>query len=423
MLKKRESQVDQMNVSSARRQFIEEYFPDLLKDNGRRKYFVEYEFPKKQESLVKFWQTGISRSLRYFFLSSAVSFSDLNDLFSIEGSKPSWNHLLTELATQKEIYITSRSDDVLPLIKILRKRQSQRGVFEILKSYIAGSKKKQIDLSSNAFVVSIELFQAAINRTIESFSSVFEKDPILPENDFLRRIERFAGVKDFEAKLIISVLLYKNELFTFRNKTTIFYHHQFINEDDRQAFISEWDIEKKVLVLRSQINQLEEDAFEKFKQAKALKDTGSKVLAMNALSQRRIIMKSVENLTSRMLMLEEMKVKIQHARDYRELNGLLKQTNQLLKSTTDPSELINQVDMIREHDANQEQLNNELRMANNLSDIEEAFQDLRSSITMNDKRDFEISKVSAKKSEPMENEDRPIVRETDFDEKIRELLE
>lgn len=426
MLKKRESFGHTSTDSTIRKEFIKENLSVLQTLGGRQKYFIEYEFPRKQQNLIKFWHDNLDLAFRSYFKSSTVLVASIIELFTIESSHPNFTPIFTELCNQKEIALVARADDVRSLIKILNERENKTSFFEKLKNLIGVSGPTKIEVQRDSHVVNISLLQTSILRVESAIEEIFRESPIVPETDFLRLLDEEAQVSGFEAKLVINILLAKARIFSFRNRSVTFYQHHSLDEEGKQAYVSEWEIDRKVAVLRAQIEQFEDQAKEKLVLALKFKEANSKAQAMNALSQKKMLMRTVEDLTSRMLMLEEMKVKIQSARSNKELNVLLKQTNNLLKASGDPVDLIDQVELIRERDFTQEQLNNEVRQIINVDELEDVFNNLdESNQNISEKKTPSQAYLKKERQDEKKPEVKPAHQLTDhsIDDKIRQLLD
>lgn len=376
-LVKRETLNSKAAESKSKSEFIKSHLPELESLGNRQKYYIDYEFPKKQEKMVKFWQRALDYAFRYHFDSSAASFRDIYDLFIISQTMPRClEPIIVQLIRQKEVYVMKNGDSLEPLIAILKERENKEGFTDKIWKLFKKQTPDKVEIDPMAQVIMIDLFRLALTKVDEKKDEMFEHKMILSQPELLDRMEEVAHSQGFEARQIINLLIHTKKMFCFKDKGMTYYHIHPLDDNEKRSFLNGIIIDKQMILLNSRIEDYAQKETEKANEALRFHRAGKKQEALNALAQKRIFRKIIDELNQKYMVLHGLRTKLEDAQHQKDFSTTLRQFNDIMKSVDRSNELLEQLDKAKEIDQDQEMLNREIQALNNNPELEDMYNEL-----------------------------------------------
>ena len=366
-----------------KKMFYQCYMPEILEESGRVKYYKDYEFAKKQTNLLQYWRRALNLYLKHYLKGFAVHWSDLIDFFDVSGTRPlGLAKIILELSKNKELVILK---DESEFKKVSRSIGNQNIEEESSGSFWKGVfnfflKTNENLMSESTIIVHAAYATNAFNRAKASIKSIFEDKILIEENDFISKFGKALDLNTLDQKILLQLLLDNRVVYKLKEKKKVFYCLEEPGPDNKLQV----DIEKEEVLLNGRINQLDEQITmltrnieTKTREALEFKRKNKKTQAMNRLTELRNLKANVEKLRTERIFIENIKYKLVHTHNQKELADVLKDVNKILSDHEHIyDEIIKNHDEINDFEIQNEQINQVITNANKDNDLEDMYKDL-----------------------------------------------
>lgn len=300
------------------------------------------------------------------------------------------------------MFVYKPGDPIELLVRAIKERERQEGFLDRLKGLILTKKAERYEINPNALVVAIDPFRQLLHRIDARLDSYFREAPLVLEQEIVEKLQLELSASVAEVKLALLVLQQGGQLSSLREKGQLYYFRGDLDENERMAFFNGVLLDRQIQLLNLNLDQLHQADQEKRREALRLKKAGRKAEALKALTSMRLLQKGIEETNHRLLMLEDMKMRIATAIDHKEFANVLRQVNDYMRRHGNQSDsLLDNIASLKEHEDNQEAIARELAGAAGTADLEEMYKELSE---LGDKPAVKVTVKNAEKAQPAEAE-------------------
>ena len=361
--------------------FYKQHLSELLEPKGRLKYFIDYEFPKKQNLLKRYWQRALNLFFRHALQGSIVYWNDLLEFMNVDGGHPlGLPRLVPEFVEDGDLVILENELEFSKLVRFLQYDESYRpneGIWNKIKGLFGSAKQ---NIQPHSLVVNVAQFNTLYQKAVEKLASVFCEKRLIAEEEFLDRCQKLWGFNLIDQKAIIVVLLAKEVLYRRKEHNLVFYFLRDLAKEPEiefEALTQEVILERKLDLFDNKIEELANNVNKLTDELLCLKKQNKKDEAMHLLKKRRILNTQLEQLNGKRLLLQDIVIKIGSTRGERDLADVLKRASRILEDHEKNYEtLTDSLGNFQAFSNQQEEMNNLIQDMGNRSELEEMYEEL-----------------------------------------------
>lgn len=367
-------------------------FPELYDETNRIKYFAGYEYPGKQQDLLRYWTQSIDKFLSEYSNSFSFKIDDIIQQFVIEKTRPMCIPTIMEVLTRDQ----STSDYIC--LENLNDKENQNKLNVILKSNKVAVKNGEGFIQSlisplkNSFkcylwadnekdnlkklpvsdtIVNKQFLKSAYEKAVKDLEVIFDCEEFLTTDCFDSFAEQYLHL-DYNNLLMVKHLLMTDgklfEVEVYCNGRKRKCQTRIGPNDKRNQKMHQliFELPHKILYIEGIIDELQEQVDKKETEIIGRIRANKKEGVKKIIREKKLIEKRIETYGNKKLLLDQCLFNMKNMIDNDEELGCLKEYNKIMESHSD---LMDEFRTAKDHMDSYKQYNKELdNMVNSGSD-------------------------------------------------------